>query len=128
MITQKVEYLQYDDMCHKMRYIFKFYLQIFTVIQCGFLVTRGRCPFCKRFCGTIAWPPRSPDLIPLDFSVWGYVKDKVFVAPLPVSLEELRARITEAVATVDADMIRRIWDEIAYRRDICRVTRGNHIE
>ena len=27
---------------------------------------------------TIAWPPRSPDLTPLDFSVWGYVKDQVF--------------------------------------------------
>jgi hypothetical protein len=60
--------------------------------------------------------------------VWGYVKNKVFVPPLPASLEELRARITEMIATIDADMIHRIWDEIAYRWDICRVTRGNHIE
>jgi hypothetical protein len=60
--------------------------------------------------------------------VWGYVKYKVFVPPLPASLEELRARITEAVATVGAGMIHIIWDEIAYRWDICRVTRGNHIE
>jgi len=44
--------------------------------------------------GTIAWPPRSPDLTPLDFSVWRYVKDQVFVPLLPASLEELRARIT----------------------------------
>jgi len=71
--------------------------------------------------GTIAWPPRSPDLTPLDISEWGYVKD--FVPPLLVSLEELRSRITEAVATMDAEMIRRIWDEIAYRWDMCRVTR-----
>ena len=26
------------------------------------------------------------------------------------------------------DMIHRIWDEIAYRWDICRVTRGNSVE
>jgi hypothetical protein len=26
--------------------------------------------------GKIAWPPLSPDLTSLDFSVWGYVKDK----------------------------------------------------
>jgi len=38
------------------------------------------------------------------------------------------ARITEAVATIDADMFHRIWDEIAYRWDIYRVTRGNQIE
>ena len=50
--------------------------------------------------GTIAWPPRPPDLTSQDFSVWGYVKDRVFVPPLPASLEELQAWITEAVATV----------------------------
>jgi hypothetical protein len=78
--------------------------------------------------GSIAWPPRSPDLTPLDFSVWGYVEDKVFVPPLPVRLKQLRARITEAVATKNTDMFHRIWDEIAHRWDICRVTRGNHVE
>jgi hypothetical protein len=81
------------------------------------------------WCGrTITWPPRSPDLTSLDFSVWGYVKDKVFVPLLPANLEELGARITEAAATVYADMIRRIWNEIAYRWDICPVTRENYIE
>jgi hypothetical protein len=63
--------------------------------------------------GTIARLPRSPDLTSLDFSVWGYVKDKVFVPTPPASLEELWARITEAVATIDVDMIHKIWDEIA---------------
>jgi hypothetical protein len=28
-------------------------------------------------------------------------------------LEELRARITEAAAIINADMIHRIWDEVA---------------
>jgi len=37
-------------------------------------------------------------------------------------------RITEAVVTIDADMMHGIWDEIVYRWDSCRVTRGNHIE
>ena len=60
--------------------------------------------------------------------MWGYVKDKVSVPPPPATLEELRARITEEVATIDVDMIRRIWDEIAYRWDIRRVTREKHIQ
>ena len=60
--------------------------------------------------GTIAWPPRSPELTPLEFTVWGYVNGKVLVAALPASLEELRARITEAVLTTNVDMILRIWE------------------
>jgi len=78
--------------------------------------------------GMMAWPPRSPDSTPLDFTVWGYINDKVFAPPLPTSLEDLRARITEEVATTNVDMIHRIWEEIAYRWDLYCVTRGNHNE
>jgi hypothetical protein len=28
--------------------------------------------------GPIAWPPRSPDLTPLDFFLWGYIRDLVY--------------------------------------------------
>jgi len=31
------------------------------------------------------WPPRSPDLTPCDFFFWGFVKDTVFVLPLPAN-------------------------------------------
>jgi hypothetical protein len=72
--------------------------------------------------GTMTWPPRPPDLTTLDFPVWVYAKDKFFVPPLPASLEVLRARITEAVSTIDEDMIRRILEEISYSWHICRVT------
>jgi hypothetical protein len=36
--------------------------------------------------------------------------------------------ITEAAATIDVNMIHRIWDEIVYGWDMCYVTRGNHSE
>ena len=29
------------------------------------------------------WLPRSPDLTPCDFFLWGFVKDSVYVPPLP---------------------------------------------
>ena len=56
------------------------------------------------------------------------VEDGVFVPPLPVSLNELEKRITTAVASVDEDMLRSVWTESDYCIDICRVTKGSHIE
>ena len=33
--------------------------------------------------GPTPWPPRSPDITPLDFFLSGHVKDKVFSTPVP---------------------------------------------
>lgn len=77
--------------------------------------------FCK-------WPPRSPDLTVCDFFLWGHVKDKVYVPPLPSTLDELQERITEAVYAITPDMLQRVWTELDYRLDVCRATRGAHIE
>jgi hypothetical protein len=35
--------------------------------------------------GYIPWPPRSPNLTPMDFSFWGFVKDSVYIPPIPSS-------------------------------------------
>ncbi|PNF20161.1 hypothetical protein B7P43_G00613 [Cryptotermes secundus] len=75
-----------------------------------------------------AWPPRSPDLTPCDFFLWGYIKDRVYVPPLPRTLVELRERIDAAVMTIDRMMLQNVWNELDYRLDVCRVTQGAHIE
>ena len=56
------------------------------------------------------------------------VEDRVFVPPLPVSLNELKQPITAAVSSVEEDTLRSVWTELDYRIDICRVTKGSHIE
>jgi hypothetical protein len=76
----------------------------------------------------IPWPPRSPDLTPCDFLLWGYVKDKVYMPPLPRDLPELRQKIVAAVDTINVDMLQHVWQELDYRIDVCRVTRGGHME
>jgi hypothetical protein len=43
-------------------------------------------------------------------------------------IDDLKWGINEAVAAVTCDMLRRVWEELDYRFDICRVTRGAHIE
>jgi hypothetical protein len=45
----------------------------------------------------------------------------------PVSVSDLKQRITTAVASVDEDMVRCAWNELDCI-DICRVTEGSHIE
>ncbi|PSN55888.1 hypothetical protein C0J52_00484 [Blattella germanica] len=37
---------------------------------------------------------RSPNLTPCDYFLWGYVKEAVYVPPLPITLDDLRNRIT----------------------------------
>ena len=50
-------------------------------------------------------PPRSPDLNPLDFFLWGYLKSRVF-ANKPKTIEELISNIRTDVANIPAEMIK----------------------
>ena len=58
----------------------------------------------------------------------GYVKDPVYVPPLPTSIPELKVRIRTATEIITADMLQTVWNEFDYRVDVCRITNGVHIE
>ena len=75
-----------------------------------------------------SWPARSTDLTPCDYFFWDYVKYKVFVPPHPVSIPDLKNRITAAVETITPDLLIRVWQELDYRLDVCRVPKGAYIE
>jgi len=77
--------------------------------------------------GPTPWPPRSPDITPFDLFLWGYVKDTVFSTPV-ADITNLKARITDAFATVTEDMLENTWREIDYRLDVLRATKGAHVE
>jgi hypothetical protein len=47
---------------------------------------------------------------------------------MPRDLPQLRQRIVEAVAAIDGQMLQCVWQELDYRIDIFRVTKGGHIE
>jgi len=73
------------------------------------------------------WPPRSPGITPLAFFSWGYVKNKVFSTPVP-DITNLKARITDAFATITEHMMENTWREIDCRLDVLRATKGAHVE
>jgi len=64
---------------------------------------------------------------PYDFFLWRYVKDKVFSTPVQ-DIKNLKARKTNAFATVTEDMLEKTWREIDYRLDVFRATKGAHVE
>jgi len=64
---------------------------------------------------------------PLDLFLRGYVMDKMFSTPVP-DITNLKARITDAFATITEDMLENTWSEIDYRLDVLRATKGAHVE
>jgi hypothetical protein len=68
------------------------------------------------------------DLRACDYFLWGYIKDRVYVPPLPTSVDDLKQCITVAAATVDTGMLKSVWEELGYHIDICCVTKGSRIE
>jgi hypothetical protein len=42
----------------------------------------------------------------------------------PIDIDDLKWRITEAAAAVTCHMLGRVWEELDYRFDICRVEVG----
>lgn len=74
----------------------------------------------------LAWPARSPDLTPLDFFLWGTLKDKVYSKPVH-SREELLLRITAASEEMKANFVN-LNDQIRLRLNVCAQNGGSHFE
>ena len=77
----------------------------------------------------VEWPPRSPDLTPCDFFLWGYLKSKVFISP-PDSLDDLRQRITNEFTNLrqKPHIIQSAMRSMARRVYLCIENEGRHVE
>jgi len=77
--------------------------------------------------GHIEWPPRSPDLTPLDFFLWGYLKSKVY-ATKPQDLDDLRGRITQEVQLIPPETYRNAVSAVYNRLAHCQAVEGQQFE
>ena len=79
--------------------------------------------------GPVAWPPRSPDLTPLDFFLWGHIKSLVYETPVPDE-ETLLARILVASDEVREmpDVSGRVRQSFLHRCNACIECGGRHFE
>lgn len=79
----------------------------------------------------IAWPARSPDLSPLDFFLWGHLKDVVYAADRPpiASNEDLQERILDACASVKPlSIVEALTTEWWRRAGACVENNGRQFE
>ena len=76
--------------------------------------------------GDLDWPPRSPDLTPPDFFLWGYLKSKVYVNK-PRTVEELKDNIREEIAAIPAEMLAKTMENAAKRAQNAINARGGHL-
>ena len=51
----------------------------------------------------------------------------MFSTPIP-DITNLKARITDAFATITEDMLENTWREIDYGLDVLRATKGAYVE
>jgi len=74
------------------------------------------------------WPPRSPDLTPWEFFLWGFVNEPVYVPSPPRTLDDLKKHITTAVISVTQEILLRLWKEFIYRLYVTREAGGEYIK
>ena len=79
--------------------------------------------------GTIDWPPRSPDLTPCDFSLWGIIKDGVY-AQRPRNVDQLKNLIISEFRTLnnDPDLCSAICNSVMDRCKMCIERNGEQFE
>ena len=75
----------------------------------------------------IEWPSHSPDLNPLDFSIWGIMEEHVNHIK-PRNKIELMECLNEFASEMDPEMLKRIEMNIRKRAKLCLDQNGGHFE
>ncbi|CAK9802718.1 Histone-lysine N-methyltransferase SETMAR [Anthophora quadrimaculata] len=77
--------------------------------------------------GDIPWPPRSPDLTPCDFFLWGYLKSKVY-SNSPRTIQALQENIRREVAAIEPTLCSRVFANLRARLQDCIQRNGRHLD
>ncbi|KAL3265703.1 hypothetical protein HHI36_009906 [Cryptolaemus montrouzieri] len=77
--------------------------------------------------GHIEWPPRSPDLAPLDFFLWGHLKSEIY-ATKSESLDDLRIRIINECRQIGPEMLSNVRERFEQNLFYCMEVNGAHFQ
>lgn len=73
------------------------------------------------------WPPHSPDLNPLDYSVWTYLEQKALETPAP-SIAALKYRLKKAWREIPQEMLRNCCRSVPKRIKLMLDAQGGSFE
>ncbi|GFW20082.1 uncharacterized protein TNCV_2320231 [Trichonephila clavipes] len=74
--------------------------------------------------GPVNWPPRSCDLTPLDYFLWGYVTSLAY-ANKPQTLDHLEDNIRRVIADIRPQMLEKVIENWTSRLDYIRASHGS---
>lgn len=77
--------------------------------------------------GPTEWPPRSPDLTPLDFYFWGRLRTLVYNTR-PLNVTDLKQKIINACNNITGGELQNIYRSIIRRAQLCIGVDGKHFE
>ncbi|KYN04950.1 hypothetical protein ALC62_04166 [Cyphomyrmex costatus] len=73
------------------------------------------------------WPACSPDLTPMDFYLWGKLKQQAY-SEMPTTREDTKERIRRACVAIDPNEIRRAVLSVSTYFRKCVDVQGHHFE
>lgn len=76
--------------------------------------------------GDVNWPARSCDLTPLDFFLWGAVKDRCY-ADNPETIPALKHNIATVIGEIGGEIIDKVLQNWIHRMAYCKASRGSHM-
>ena len=76
---------------------------------------------------TMPRPPRSPDITPCDFFLWGFIKSKVYGRPIQ-DITELKQQIVSAFHLVTSQMLANAFEDYRRRLRVVIEEEGGHCE
>lgn len=80
--------------------------------------------------GARAWPPRSPDITPMDFYLWGHVKSLVYSGGEVASRAMLMDKIVWAFDLIKTNpqVLSRVGEQLIFRCGLCVGCEGDYFE
>ena len=73
------------------------------------------------------WPPRSPDLTPDDFFLWGPLKGKVN-KNTPRTFEQLKDATRQEIQAVNFDTLVKVFQNLEKRIQLCLDVKGDQFQ
>lgn len=77
--------------------------------------------------GPFRWPPKTPDGNPLDYFVWGFIKNMIYSDPI-TTMEDMKSRVRTAFNSLTPESIRSATHENLLKRLHVCLSRGTYSE